>query len=289
MYSLLRILSAGAVAALVAIAPDVAAFESFAWSLALSHYALGLAYSHAPLRALAGERARWPWLALLALATLLVWDTRLPLPYYFGVHHVLNEVYMLDRVTRARGDPRVRALRAAGLVLHALLYVSLLHASRAFSMLPLAGLLVALGLAVLGYLALLWRARPVLSRAELVDHCAVELAALPLLALALRYDVRVSVLEVATYHFVFWMLYPALARRGAQGGALARYLLASLVLTGACVLFSPLALVEPHFGADTYAWLFLLFSYVHITLSFALSDANPRWLRALFHGRPARA
>lgn len=286
MYSLLRIGSVACVAAMVALAPDAAAFESFAWSLAFAHYLLGLVYSQGPLRALAGDASRWPAAAGLGVATLAVWIARFPLPYYFGVHHVLNEVYMLDRVTRARGDARVRALRHAGLALHTLLYVALLHDSRAFVRLPLSGLLGALALCYAVYGLFWWRARGVLSRGERVDHLAVELAALPFLAAVIGFGWHVSVLEVATYHFVFWVGYPALARRDA-GAALPRYLLAMAAATAGFVLLSPLALVTPHFGADTYAELFVVLSYVHITLSFALSDANPGFVRAWFRRRAA--
>jgi hypothetical protein len=287
MNTALRILSVACLAGIVAAAPGREAFRVVAFSLALSHYALSLVYSRERLGALAAQRSAWPWLAAMALAIAALWGSEASLVFYFGVHHVLNEVYMLDRVTQRRDDGRVRRLRGAGLLLHALLYLVVLRQATGLAELSPAWLLGPLAAGYGVYGVALLGARSALSRRELVDHAGFELFAL--LVVAASFFHRVSVLEVATYHFLYWVFYPAfaLARRG--GGGIARYALITLAVTGLVYLFSPAGFVEPHFSKRTYRELFEFFSYFHITLSFALSDANPRFVTARFAARRAPA
>jgi hypothetical protein len=283
----LRMLSVACLAAIVAAAPERDDFRAFAWSLALSHYAISLFYSRGRLGGLAAAGAGRAWLAGMALAIAALWQGQLSLVLYFGVHHVLNEVYMLDRVTERRDDPRVRRLRGWGLLLHGLLYAVILRYSLGLADLPWPALLTALAAGYGAYGLALLRARSVLSRRELAEHAVFELFALGVVAVSFVHPV--GVLQVATYHFFYWVFYPAfsLARRGA--GGVGRYAVTTVVVTGLLYLFSPAGFVEPHFSKDLYRELFVFFSYVHITLSFALSDANPRFLTERFALRRAAA
>lgn len=283
MYASLRILSAGILIALVAFSPDKTVFKSIAWSITIAHYIVAVPYSMPKIRSLSADRSRWPFLAFLAVAFVVLWQTQFDMVVYFGVHHVLNEVYMMDRVTRAKNDRRVRSLRHAGLLLHATLYAALVNHSPPFALLGQPALL---GLMAGGYgvfFLALWRARGVLSAQERFDHLALELAAVPIVMLALDYDV--SVLHMSTYHVLFWMFFPAFSIQTRKAGeGMGRYLAIMGATCGALLAVSP-ASPLPHFSMKDFKDLFYLGAYFHITLTFALSDANPAIVKDLFRAK----
>lgn len=62
----------------------------------------------------------------------------------------------------------------------------------------------------------------------------------------------------------------------------------SVAAIGAFLLLSPLGPAPMRIGAASFTELFLLLSYLHITLSFALSDAHPRWAIRFFRGATER-
>lgn len=264
---------------------DYRTSEAIAWSLAFSHYGVALVYSrHHVARIASSPRSAC---ALLGLGASGFWLYHIhwPLVFLFGIHHALNEAYMLDRATHPASRRALRPLRAASALLHGLLYVALVRdATPAFQQFGIAGLLGALGVAYLVFGALFVRLRHRLSREERLHNVFGEIAGLGLLVASAF--VYVDVLVVATFHFAFWMVFPAWSKRNAGWPALRPYLLQMSLLTALFVLVSPLDLVAPHFSTRDYRFLFLLLSYVHITLSFAVSDANPDWVRGVFEPRP---
>ncbi len=279
-HTAIRVASIALVALLVAATPEPGAWTAVVWSISFGHYGIGLWYSRTQVLAagrLPGGLLRF---ALLGVAGGALYWSALPLPYYFGIHHALNESYMLDRVTRAASSRQVRSLRAAGLVLHVVLYAALLRNRPAFAMLDAAWLWGTLALAYTLFAVMLARARDVLSGRELFDNMSLEVVGLGLLAASTV--VEFNALQIACYHFVFWILYPIRAQRGAGSGVLLGYLALTLGVTGVFLAFSPLAVFGPHFAKATYRELFVGLSFVHITLSFAVSSANPGWIRKRF-------
>lgn len=284
-YSAIRALSIALVALLFVGAPDRGAWEVIAWSLALGHYALGLVYSRRQILAVAGSPRSLGAFAALGLAGVAVF-ARLPLTVFFGVHHALNEAYMLDRVTEERRRSEVRVLRATGLALHLVLYTFLVRRRPYIAVLDplvLPALLVA---AYVAFGAALWRARGALARREVLDNVAGEVLGVGMAVASLWIDF--TVLHVATYHFVFWVLYPLRSLAPIGGAPLRRYVAATVAVTALVLLVSPLGWEALRFSARSYREAFEVLSYVHITLTFALSDANPAWLVAWFRpGSPA--
>ncbi|MCZ6782390.1 MAG: hypothetical protein O7G30_03685 [Proteobacteria bacterium] len=279
-YTAIRVASIAVVAGLVAATPEPGAWTAVVWSISFGHYGIGLWYSRTQVLAagrLPGGLLRF---ALLGVAGGTLYWSDWPLTYYFGIHHALNESYMLDRVTRAASSRQVRSLRAAGLVLHLVLYAALLRHRSPFAMLDAAWLLGALALSYTLFAVMLARARDVMSRRELFDNASLEVVGLGLLAASTVVDF--NVLQIACYHFIFWILYPIRAQGRAGGRALLGYLALTLGVTSVFVAFSPLAIFETHFAKATYKELFVGLSFLHITLSFAVSSANPGWIRKRF-------
>ena len=280
----IRVASVLMLAVVTLLLPDRLDFRAFVWSFAIAHYAIALLYSGPTLRAVYENRPAWPWVGGLLALGALAFVGGVTIEFYFGLHHALNESFMLDRVTQQRGDPRVRRLRGAGVALHIAIFICLTGTSftRYFEPTWLWGIVATsawFGVA-------LWQARPVLSRRELADHVAFKAIVVPLVVWGVAAGHQLSVLDVALYHFMFWAFFPALGlvRRGARVGG---YALLTVAAIGGLVLVSPMGLIEPHFGRGSFRAAFVLVSFFHITVSVALSNANPDRVNRFF--RPSQA
>jgi hypothetical protein len=85
---------------------------------------------------------------------------------------------------------------------------------------------------------------------------------------------RCSALEIATYHFLFWNFLPLIGA-GASPRRGAGYLLATVAATGFFLALSPIGPAPLRLPTGLYVQAFSFFSFAHITLSLALSRANP--------------
>jgi hypothetical protein len=281
-HSGIRVLSLLLTAALVWVFSEVRTQLPVVYSIALGHYVLALVYSAPHLRRLLADANRRGPLGLLVAAGSLLFAVRVPATWYFSVHHALNETYMLDRVTRARGE-EVRKLREASGILHFVLYLALARDAFVFRRwIDETAVLAALGAAYLFFVWRLTRARHRLDGRELVDNCAGEV--LGLAVLGLSFAVPIQVIWIALYHFVFWILQPLRGLASAGGVRLARYLVGTVLVTAGFLAISPLAPSAWSLGFSPFQQLFRVLTFVHITLSFALSAANPPWLRERFLG-----
>jgi len=263
--------------------------NTFAWStysLGFAHYLLALRYSTGQVRQALQTVPQVLFLLGLALFAGALYAGDFPLVAYFGLHHALNEAYL--RRGQALPAPGARQrFRAAAVAVQAVAYVTVLRSSREFSWVDARWLAVALGVALGLFLRELSRLQPRLSLRQGVDLCPSEVTALLLVAVSLF--VRVSFLQAVLYHFVLWALLPfdSIRRRGRL--ALGEYVGVSAAVLGALVLLSPLGPAFTRINAITFSQQFLFWSYAHITLSFALSDAHPAWMVHLFRGSVSEA
>jgi hypothetical protein len=140
-----------------------------------------------------------------------------------------------------------------------------------------------LAIAYVAYFAMLWAVRRKLDRRSILELSVVEVAGLGLLSVSFFTPIRF--LDVVCYHFVFWWFYPAskLAQRGR--GAVVQYAAWMAALIGATFLLSPAVLPDYPFRDSVYLKQFLLWSHIHITSSFFLSNAHPAWIRRWFTPR----
>ena len=278
---LVRCVSLALTAAICGASSD--APRTFVWgtySLGFAHYFLALRYSTRQIgQAIATGPRRLFLLALVLLGVALYADG-VALVAYFGLHHALNEAY-LRRPAAAEELPRA-SLQAAGAAFHAVIYAAVLRGDPGFAWVAWwwAGpTLVATG-------ALVVRAarQETAAGGRLLDLCASEAAALLLLVGSLF--VRVAFLEVVLYHFILWTLLPVDKMRRRGRGALAEYVGLSAGLVTVALVLSPLGPGPTPTATAAFSQQFLFWSYAHITLSFALSDAHPAWMTRLFRGSP---
>lgn len=86
------------------------------------------------------------------------------------------------------------------------------------------------------------------------------------------------------YHFMYWALYPIPKMRSKGGSVLRNYALLHLALLPAVWLL--ITAGGNHLVDDSVSLWFGWLGYVHIAMSFALSDEQPRWISALFRKMP---
>lgn len=273
-HAMLRVGSILAIVVFAALSPRSGGGFIFLICLAISHYLLALIYSRKQISRMLGHaRARWAFLGLV-LAAAALYQSRFSLVLYFGIHHVFNEVYLLRRVVRLDEGADARALRVSSLLLNFCLYFVLLRHHRELAFLNAGLLWAALGVGYAAFFYYLLRLRAGLKVSELIDISAFEV--LGLLLVAASFYVRMDFLSVVLYHVFFWTLYPlaGLAKQG--GGRVVRYGAWTFAVLALCLFLSPLGVVE--FSAQQWFEQFRFGTFLHITLSFALSSAHPVWI-----------
>ncbi len=261
-------------------------WDTFVYTLAFAHYYMALLYSGRPIKqAVSAPQAQWKLVSLLVMGGALYWN-RYSLVIYFGVHHALNETYLLDRVTTKAQDKTLRAFRAAGVVLNLAVYLFLLRHHKELEFIPRLALAVTVAVSYVVFFYYLWRVKPLMNRSELIDNCAAEIVSV--VALAVSFWVEVQFLYIVAYHFVFWAIRPLPKLITAARGDMSRYLvLTALIFAGAYTL-SPFGFLKYKMKDSLFYQAFILFSYAHITMSFAISDAHPGWINRFFRKIPAQ-
>jgi hypothetical protein len=264
-----------AILGVVALTMSPAGFYQSLLLLANTHYFLALIYSKRQIaNALSGVSRAIPLLITITAAAFLMPQLRANLIFYFGVHHVFTEVYLLQREVHSGQIAETKWLRFWALVFNFFLYLSVVHDHA--RNLPLEQLLVGLSLSGVGYFASLWSLRKRLTLRQIIDTSAVELISFGLLALS--FHTKIQLIHYVAYHVIFWAIYPV--PKAMKNGKLKSYLALNALILSVVWLLSPLGPV--HTAVQVWTRIFLTLSVVHISMSFALSSAQPGWLNRLF-------
>ncbi|QXP85938.1 hypothetical protein ABZN20_16760 [Methylococcus sp. ANG] len=279
IHALTRI-TAVFITALIASQTTGVLWSSLFWSIAFVHYGLALYYSRHRILAVAKDASSLaPALAVLS-GGLALYASQFSLLVYFGVHHVFNEVYLLDRKFPVTEGEQRRGLRVAAVLLNAAIYAALL---RHYSELAWIGPAFLFGGLFFFYGLFFYRLnqmRPVLGVKGMIDSSIFEVFGL-LLVLS-SFFVRFDLNHIVLYHFIFWSLYPIEKFKRLGDGALWRYAAMSVVMVAGFILFSPAGVAGGAVSESLYYQQFIFWSYAHITLSFVLSDAHPAWITRWF-------
>lgn len=253
-------------------------FMAVYFCIVMSHYLLGFFYSYPRLTQVLGRPASRVPLAALAMATAALAYFRHPnIDVYFGLHHALNEAYF----SRYLGDSPGRERMAAGRFFFNLTtyYMLLRGQPTVSSVIPSAWIVGAWCVSAAVLLVCFFRAR----RAEprLTDLVSAETLALALVAASFYF--KFLPVHVMLYHFIFWMLFPLVKKAAGSGGpSRVPYLFWTIATMAGLSAFtwlwgSPWRLTYPQMAVQIVLW-----GYVHINLSFAVSSLNPEWVRRRF-------
>lgn len=303
IYLLFRIASILIVGLIATQSASQKTWISIVYGFGFAHYVMAMIYSKGQLADTVKQPyALVPSFSIVVLGAALYFG-QVSLLFYFSLHHAFNEAFILN-AGLPRDNSDVKAFRGSAVLVHLFLYFLILRRQASFSFTPSNPLYsLALGLYsgnryLLPYLAIgglaisyviffyyLSRIRSLMNLRTLIENCGFEL--LGLIVLAASIQVRFSYLHIVLYHFVFWSLFP-LPKMWTLGRAdLVRYLGLTIVCTAAFLLLSPIGLFPSRYATSMFQQQFMLWSYIHITSSFLLSNAHPEWIVNLFRPKAA--
>ena len=246
-----------------------------------AHYLLSFYYARAGIRT--SLRNPLMFLPLVSLGALLamVYFLQFPLEIYFGLHHACNEGYLRQNNSPVARN-NARQLAATRALFHLAAYLCILRSDPMISRLPEPFLWSFLLLAIVLYLNQLRVTHPEANTGAswVLKQSGVELVVL--LLLGLSFFTQITFLQVVMYHFVLWTIMPVRVMKHQGTGQLAEY---GLLTVGTLLFF--IVLITNQFFSNAlnlsfYYSQFILWSYIHITTSFALSSAHPQWIVGLF-------
>jgi hypothetical protein len=279
IHALTRI-TAVFITALIASQTTGILWSSLFWSIAFVHYGLALYYSRRRILAVAQNTSSLVPALLVLSGGGVLYASQFSLLVYFGVHHIFNEVYLLDRKFPVTEGEQRRGLRIAAVFLNAAIYATLLRHYSELAWIEPAFLLGSLFLFYGLFFYRLNLLRPVLGVKGMIDSSVFE--AFGLVLVLSSFFVRFDLNHIVLYHFIFWSLYPIEKFKKLGDGALWRYAAISVVMVTGFVLFSPVGAAGGTVSENLYYQQFIFWSYAHITLSFVLSDAHPAWITRWF-------
>lgn len=249
---------------------------------AFSHYLIGALYSRKLIATLLASPKAYLPLGLLCLTGWFAYRESFSLLLYFGLHHALSEAYLKQRFFNLEISREwLSHLQASSFWLHLSGFFLLVrHDPTLYKAHYLKPALLIFAFALSYYLYRLWCDRAMLKQISVFKLFGSEMVLLGLLLVSFFYSI--TFLQVVFYHFTLWALLPYL-RAGSPNAMrpLAFYTLLTLGSLAVITYYSPYYVPissRYHLFED---W-FILLSYAHITLSFAISNANPAWLNRLF-------
>jgi len=276
--TLIQVVSILCVAAIMQLFPTRAGWISVMASSTFSHYILAVLYAKRQVREL-GTHPRF----LLPLAAVAVIGTSaylsgFPIVIYFGLHHVFNEIYIVDRARGGGDGPVDRNLRTAALICHLFIYFTIVRDHNHMRWIADSALFTGLAASFCVYVFLLVRALPTLS--AVLRRSSIQLVGL--IMVGVSFFVEIEFLNIVLYHVVFWVFYPLTKMVGHGSRPIIRYLSGTVGITALFLLISPMSNVPFRLTANEFNHQLVLWAFVHITLSLALSTAHPTWITRWF-------
>jgi len=256
------------------------------WAIGFSHYLLGLIYSRKQVAHVISSTANLLPTGLLLVGGTLFYFLNGSLTYYFVLHHALNETYLSIRFQSHTLSTHLRS-RIQSVSFSLQLFGALILVSPWSTNLG-TGLFLTLffcySLLLAYYLYTVYALRSHFKSAPIVSIVFTEIALLFLIPID-HWIYNISLYHLVLYHFAFWIIFPASGQqsRGLHGQLLV-YMLATVISLWLFISLAPLE--EGNLLAfigryQLYEFWFLILSYVHITLAFSISSANPAWILRL--------
>lgn len=281
-FALFRALSVASVVALLRFAPYGTTYTAIFLAVLYAHYLLSTVYAARQLTALALDPVRLvPMLLLGALGAWLYWKQPISLEVYFGVHFALTETYVVaKRLAIAPVGPfrGLAALRFLGqLAVYSVLLSLNTGAFLGLSTLVLLSAAVTLtGVAMV--LIALGTSRG--NAKGLVDALVFEGLGVVVAMASVGSGLTFGLYEVTLYHVVFWLFVAGRETWNVSPRVFGTYVWHTVAALAFFGLLTPQGLVSD----PTLNWVrnANLLAYVHITLTFATSKLNPRFIAKWF-------
>jgi hypothetical protein len=252
-------------------------------SVLFCHYILAVTYSGGQLKKLNGSKRYYiPLVILIILGVVITQWTYPAIGVYFGIHYALSETYMVLKGVHAPNPYSFSKIIATRFLFGLFSYLVILRYQLDFVDLYIEYFF---GLALLFFVAsfICVLINKDMSGENKKNLIIFELVGLVIMLVLFFYSVDVPFYVLVFYHITMWLIFPAhsLPRNKSN-----RYLLYNGVLITLFFILTPsveLHDLVPSLSRDSWMGLSILFGYVHITISFALSAMNPEYIRRWFY------
>ncbi len=247
-----------------------------------THYLLAIHYSKRGIaQAWSKKRSKWLLISILPLTFIPFLNESLIVPslvIYFGIHHVMSEVYF-DAKNHSK---QLRTTHWWALI-GSYFAITGHHVSWVANLSSI-GWIVNI-VATLAFLYV-WRKEGTLAFKTMVYTCPWIIFG-PAVALIGEY-IYLDWRFLINWHFFFWLFIPYLRSGMFNRGQIRTYWKQNILLTA---LFSFLFFISlPTGNIDVIGWepvgmkiltkFFLAWSFLHISWSFIISGGNPNWLKS---------
>jgi hypothetical protein len=285
--TIFRVLAIGITAFLYNMMPSEDAFKALLASLAMAHFSLSYVYAKRQFTQL--FMAPVPLIPIAVVVGLAagLFAYGFSLVFYFWIHHIFNETYLMGRNSPTGDRTEERLFRASTLVVHSFAYFAVLNHTNVLKDIDPAYFYWGFAFSYILFLYSLYKVKSTIPRASFIDNCAFELF-LPLLVVFSLYR-EISFYSVICYHVVFWCFIPLpnLLKAGADKAR--NYIVLNIGLTVLFIALSPIGFVNYPLKGSFFFSQFILWSFLHISTSFALSRSQPAWITRWFAGRSLTA
>lgn len=285
VYATLQLLSLAVVAVTFAVCAHPQCWYPLFLGLVFTHYILAVVYSKHRFVSIFHESRSWIPLVCVVAAGSGLYAYDFPLYIYFAVHHALNEVYMPYRTYRGEERNEERIWRFSGIVLHVCAVFVIVNAGNPLAqnefLFPASVVFLA---AFVVYISCLHRQRHRIGAAELLNYCLLEVILLILVPLSFFYSI--TIYHIVFYHVVYWAMFPFVGMyKQGKTAAAGHYLGMNVIFIASFVVGISAAASSQIVTFQMLHGQFLFWSFVHITLAFATSSAQPKWIRHWFEPR----
>lgn len=279
-FTSIRVLSIICIIAVKLLVPNHSVWISVVFSVGYGHFLLSVVYAKNQFIQSFSQLQSSILMGLLLVLGGILYYIDFSLIIFFAIHHVFNEVYVVNRSYAQNRTKSFAFFRISSIVLNFFVYFVIL---RNTSILEFINPDLLLGGLVISYFVFaysLFGIRQKLKGGKLFDSIAFELTGL--IMVGLSYVVYISFIDIVLYHVVFWIFYPLPKFRSLGQLQLARYLFLTIACTAVFLILSPNGVFNYAYSGSIFYKQFFLWSYIHITSSFAISNANPMWINRIF-------
>jgi len=258
--------------------------------LAFSHYFIALIYSKKYLSAsVRSTKGATGLLFLTILGFYFGIQYKEYIALVFGVHHILSEVYLVhDKRFQGNIGPRYGLFTVSRIILGLSVYCNIVRHHRLLDHIPSSLLINSLLASCILFIAAFYLNKGYFEKKQINDIAVFEGIGIifALASYTLFPNIKILPMHIIIYHAVFWMFYPLKGLSQAGKNQMFKYVGITLVVTLAFIILAVKPMLSGRAGFNFWWNIFVIWGYVHILQSIALSTSNPLPLVRLFETHP---
>ncbi|MEM3121911.1 MAG: hypothetical protein QXH60_00495 [Candidatus Pacearchaeota archaeon] len=258
-------------------------------SFTFSHFFIGYLYSYNQYKELTSKKKGYFILVFLILVSIILFYFYPEFIHvYFLIHHVLNEAYLSTKDLILRNSRFFNMFITGRIIFHSIIFGFITKIYSSFEFYKSWLLITFFIISSIFFISLLFYIKKDANKKYFFDNVIFEIVGIAFVIFSLffvaNFPAANSKLYVVAYHVFFWALYPIpKLRKIGRDNQLNKYFITTITTF---IIFLILGyIIISVFNYETLVSLFFIFTYLHISLSFALSDAQPLWITKFFKNK----